>query len=632
MLLSQRLCLSAAAALATLVPGALRAQDAFQSSLPEGTSLYIGAADIPSAMEGFKSSALYKIWQSEETQEFLADLMAMAEQQYAQAMAQAKAMHEQGMLPVPPEKLAELRLKAFHFAVTDLQMPTQENPMPRIGVVLSLDFGDSAGTVQQLMNAMLPMMMAQMGPNAPQPQESEVAGSKLMTMQLPDVPPFITFNWGWSGSQLLLGTDTARLSSIMTALKDGGDGGFLGSQLYRTTDSKIGGRPAAFEMYMDMGILMDRVMAGLGMAAAMSPNPDVDFAGIQRAIEASGLRGIKGVGMRTGWENGKAFIDSFMMMPEKERKGLSQFIAGAKPVDRAHLAWVPRDVSSFSVGSMPMMSVLYDSIMDAVKAYDPNIGQMAESQMGMLKENLGLDVPALLGTMGGEMMVYQRPVTGLMAAPEMVISMGCPQPDVMLGQMKKLMALSEGMVDIAESKEGDQSVYGINITMPGGGFDPSAIIDPAFAFSKGQMVFALNRTDLRTALQRMNGTAEGEDITKHPEFAKYMEQLPEGATAIGFADMKATFEGLYGALTSVIGFAEIPANIPVDLGLLPTAETITDPLFGQVNWSVTDADGVVSRMVGPMGPEYLGLGLAAGLGLGVMAIQEEMGAMPIRRR
>jgi hypothetical protein len=629
MLLNHRTCAAATLAIAGLFPAAANAQDAFQSSLPASTSLYVGAADIPSAIEGFKTSALYKIWKSEETQEFFADLMDMAEAQYAQAMKQAKQMHEAGMLPVAPEKLAQLRLDGFHFAITDLQLPTQDNPMPRVGVVLSLDFGSSAPVVKELIASMMPMMAAQMGPNAPEPQVKEVAGSKLSTMMLPDVPPFLSFNWGFSGSQLLISTDTARLESLMTSMAQGGDGGFLGGKLYRSVDSKIGGRSAAFEMYMDLESMMNTGMAGMRMAAAMSPNADVDFAGIERAIEALGIKGMKGMGMRTGWENGKAFIDSFMMVPKAERKGLSELIAADTPVNREHLAWVPKDVASFSLGAMPQMSGLYNSIMEAVKAYDPQAHKFAEMQLQGLKDQLGFDVAALFGSMGGEMMFYQKPVVGMMATPEMLISMGCSNPDVMLDQVKKAMMLSEGMVELTEEKGESGTIYGIQMNMGGGGLD--AMISPAIAFEQGQMLFALNRSDITEALKRMRGKSDAEDIRKHPEFASYLQKLPAGATGISFTDMKASIEGVYGTMSSMIALVEIPANIPLDLGLLPTTETIIDPLFAQVTWSETDDDGIVSRSVGPMGPEYLAiLGGAVVGGLVVFAMEADEGIMRIR--
>ncbi|PIE22637.1 MAG: hypothetical protein CSA62_11160 [Planctomycetota bacterium] len=631
MLLPHRFCLSAAAALAALVPSALRAQDAFMSTLPEGTAIYFGASDIPAAVEGFQSSALFKIWEADETQEFFAELITMVEQQYSVAMSQAKALHEQGMLPVSPEDLAAVRLDSFHFAVTDLEMPSQDHPAPRVGVVAALDFGASSGTVQQLLSKMLPMAMMQMGENAPQPQVSEVAGSELTTLRLPELP-FLSINWAWSGSKLLIGTDTARLSSIMKGLKEGSTGGFLQSKLYRTTDSKIGGRPAAFESYLNTSVLLDRGLQALEMAAKMVPNFEVDPAGVRRAMDVLGLFGLKGMGFRTGWENGKAFIDAFAMVPAAERKGLMSFFDSSKPIDRSHLAWIPREISSFSMGSMPKMSALYDCVMEAVKAYDPEAEGMAKMVLGQLQDELGLDIPALLGTLGGEMYGYQGPMMD-MAVPQVVIAMDCPQPDLMLSQLKKLLALSEGMVDITESKEGGESVYGINVMMPGGGVDLSAMMDPAFTFAKGKMIFSFNRSDLSQALQLMNGDAEAGNITQHPEFAKHLKNLPQDAVRLSFTDVKAMVGGYYGIMSGALGMFDLPPNLPLDPGLLPTVETITDPLFADFMWSKADADGAVMRMVGPMGPEYFGLFVGATVGaITYAAIVEGEVFGPGRRR
>ncbi len=190
-----------------------------------------------------------------------------------------------------------------------------------------------------------------------------------------------------------------------------------------------------------------------------------------------------------------------------------------------------------------------------------------------------------------------------------------------LANLKKLTALSDGVVEISESQGDDGTFYGLDIVLDGmGGVDPTAFVEPTFAFHKGYFLFALSRSDVKSAVKRLNGDiAEGDDVRSNPVFAPLLKRLPARIDAISFGDTAATVDGIYGPLSGLLAGVPIPADVPIDLGLLPGVDSLTDPLSGSLTYSTISSDGVRGRSFGPFGPELIVIGGVAIIGAGIAA-------------
>ncbi|HMQ22512.1 MAG TPA: hypothetical protein PKE00_08495, partial [Planctomycetota bacterium] len=346
-----------------------------------------------------------------------------------------------------------------------------------------------------------------------------------------------------------------------------------------------------------------------------------------------GLNGLKAVGISSGYdENGRGVSRSFTDLPEGERKGLFALNDGS-PIDMGHLAWIPQGVASFSMMRLGNFEKIYTTIMDAVTAYDEGVGEMAKGQIAQMEEGMGFNLQKdVFGAFSDELLTYSMPVSGIMATPEFVVMAGCKDSQKTLEVMKKLFALSEGVLALSEIS-GEEGLFSIDLTLDefGGGMDPTGMIDPTIGFKNGYMVLAFSRGDVKNAFARFEA-ADTPNVRDNAAFKPYLPFIPQNADSLSFADNATSIGGLYGSLSGMVGMVPIPPEVPIDVGLLPSTEALTKHLFGSVAWSRTTAPGWEGESIGPMGPElYVGV-VALGVGGGIAGAVMSQRVAGVRRR
>lgn len=631
--------LAATLAAAACVPS-VNAQDSLKASLPSDTLVYVSAPDFQRWWNGFQKSAVYKIWLEEEVQEFLADLIDEVKRQYAGAMQQAKAMHDQGMLPIDPAKIEKIRVNGFTFAITGLRMPGGEQPA-QASFAMSVDFGETSSIVAEVLDTLMPMALAQAPEGAVQTSTEEVEGVTLKTLKSPMLSmmmPTLGLMYGFVDGRMVLGTDVKVMRSFVAGLKGKPlESSLATNEAYRYCSQRVDAGAGEFEIYMRPKALIDIGMTALRFASMQEPEiaENVDIDGVARAIDVLGLNGLKAVAFSSGYDGGKGVTKSFAHIPTDERKGLFALSSG-KPVDMERLAWIPKSVGSFSIATMGNLEGLYTTVMDAVKAYDPGVAEMVTAEVARMEEGLGFNIQKdAFGAFSDEVITYSMPISGVMATPEMVFMMGCKNNAKTLDVLKKLCKLSDGIVSISEVA-GDESLFSVDLTLDdlGGGMDPTGMLDPTIGFKNGYFVFALSRTDVKGAMSRLSGAAENEgDVRSNAAFKPYISMIPQGVDSIAFSDVAGTIDGIYGGLSGIVGILPIPPEVPIDVGLLPSTETITKHLFGSVSWGRSIDKGWISENVGPFGPEIF-MGLAVGVvgGVGAASVMTARQASVRRRR
>lgn len=604
-----------------LATTAARAQDAFKATLPEQTLLYVSAPDIDSWQRGFQASPLYKIWAEEEVQEFLADLLAMGKQQFDEYLGMAKQMHANGMLPFDPSKLLDVRVKSASMAVTEI-VPPGGQEAPTVSVVGCIDFGDTAKMVEHALGAIVQMGLAEVGtgPNAPMLETKDVGGTQLNMLVMRNPGSLEVGHglvWAFVGGKLVIGTNVARTSRIVAALGGGAapERSLVNDTTYRRVAQRVDAGRAAIEFFVRPTALLQTAVAAASAVLAGDSGPQgVDWKGVGRALDTLGFNGVPALGITSGYRDGMGFFNSFVLCPEEGRKGFMA-LSGASEINRDHLAWIPRDVGSFSIANLGSLEGIYTTVMDAVEAYDPEFLDMVSSQVTEVEDQVGFNIKKdIFGAFGPEYLSYSMPIGGLMATPELVLMAQCKDSQRTLEVLKKLCGLSDGLVSISESKTEAGTYYTIDLVLDEmGGIDPTGMLDPTFAFRNGFLVFGLSRVDVKGAIKRLAGEG-GEDVRTNPAFKPLAASVPMNVDALGFSDMASTVDGIYGTLSGVLGMVPIPADVPVDLGLLPGVDTITKHLMGSVHWNAQHKDGFSMNMVGPIGPEIFVLGVVAIVG------------------
>jgi hypothetical protein len=610
----------------------VQAQKNFKRSLPKSTLLLFSAPDVPTAIERFKKTEIYKIWQEEEVQDFLADALEMAKKRFDQQLGQFKEMYKQGMLPIDPEKLLTLRLHGVSFALVDLAPPSQQS-MPKISIALCLDFGPSAGVIKGILGMGEGMYAAQakqktgLGPI----QEAKVGTIAFKTI-VPPKAPFLSLNWGWVGSSLLIGTHRGDFESIASKMLGGEQGGLMETAAYKTVSQKIHSTDSALEGYFNFSRILDLSLKGLQMAASMEPDlAAVDFEGVKRVLDVTGISGLQAVGYSSGYDGGMGITRIFGLIPNKKRKGFFANSDGQASVSMDRLKVIPPDVAGFSIARFDFLKNFYKTALAGVQAYDPKVGDMVKAQIKEMEKQFGFNFEQdVFNAFGPEIISYSMPLAGLGGAPELGVMLSCPKPKKTVEVLRKIGKITGGYFDLVENETEDGVFYAIDIQMDtGGGMDPLAMIEPTLAFEKGFMIFGLSRSDVRGAIKRLSGENKT-SILDNKVFQAAKGSLPDSVDSVSFSDNAANFSGIYSALSGVISFIPIPPEVPIDLGLLPSETAFTNHLLGSLAYSQQDPRGFASVFRGPLsGPEtaaLIGVGVVGGIFALIGARKGRMGA------
>ncbi len=614
-----------------LAAAPVQAQKDFKRSLPESTIFLASAPDLPTAIEQFKKTELYKIWGEEEVQDFLADALDMAKKQFHQLVAQGKAMYKQGSFPIDPDKLLTVRLHGASFALVDLAPPSQKS-MPKVSLALCLDFGPSAGVIKGIlgMGEGIYAAKAQNSPEMMGPIQEAKVGEIAYKSIIPPQVPFLSLNWGWVGSSLLIGTDKADFEGIASRMSAGEQGGLLASGLYKAVSQKTHALEASIEVFCNFSRVLDLSLKGFQMAAMQEPDlAAVDFEGVKRALDATGISSLKAFGLATGYEGKVGITRAFGLVPEGERKGFFAATGSKELVNMDRLKIIPKDASSFSLASLDGMKNIYRAVLAGIDAYNPKVGEMVKGRIQGFEQNLGFSIEKdLFRAFGPEVISYSMPLAGLGGAPEMGLLIACPNPKKTVEVLRKIGKLTGGSFDLVENETENGVFYALDIQLDtGGGMDPMAMIEPTLAFEKGFMIFSLSRADVQEARNRLAGNPKT-SILDNPVFKALQGTIPEGVKTLTFNDTAANFSGIYGALSGVISFISIPPEVPIDLGLLPSETAFTKHLSGTLSFTRLDPKGYLYVSKGP----FSGPMTYAALGVGAIGIITALGVRSNRMK
>ncbi len=595
-----------------------------RDALPASTVFYFSAPDLAQSADEMGEMPLMRIWREEEVQDFLADARAMLAAKWEEGMAQARQAHEAGQLPFSPDDLMKLRVFGLDVALTQLDLAQGDHgPVPQVGIVAHLDFGDTAPIWRNMLEFALAMLEGQAQGDLV--RETFSVGDVEVTSLVPPETG-MSLNVAFHGNGMLFGTVRDDVQAVLGRMASG-DAALSKSSAFAATFANLDRSGMEAESFVQPKRIIDFVMKALAVAGQMEPDLPVDPEGVGRAIAALGLNGLGPVGSTMTFhpnemtQGSKNVSRSFVSSPADQRTGV--LAATGDPLDMSFLRWVPKDVGSFSASSFKVAS-LYDTFVGALKAYDADLAQHLLGQLAQHEEQLGVSLrDDLFGSLGEKMVSWSMPVSAMMSTPETAILMEVHDQDKLVRALRAMTGLFGGTVSIEENERRGLNVYSVMIDFDTGGmgFNPLASFSPSFTFHNGFLVAGFSTTDLKRAIKRMDREDDPEgDIRSNSGFAPYLSQLPENAASVSYSDWGAQFEGVYQMLVGVAAMLPIDEDIPIDLSLLPDVSTLTQHLFPGVSWSQVTDEGMSSTSVGPWGPEVAGLVAAAvGAGVGVAA-------------
>jgi hypothetical protein len=271
------------APVALLAIAPIAAQGSVLPYFPKDTIVAVSAPDLPMSVSDFAKMPLAKMWAEPDVQKFFADVMELAKKKWDEGMEEAKKAHAAGQFPLDPAKLLELRVNGATFALTKLSAAKGERgPKVNVGVLLHLDFGDSAATWKPVILTGLGLLEAEAGKDLTK-QETRV-GDVTVTSYLP--PPEENTDMGLNIALLprgvLIGTLADDVKTTVEAMN--GKAPALGaSPQYQATASHLDTKGAECEVFVRPDPAVD---FALEIARVLLPRArvKVDMDGVERAV------------------------------------------------------------------------------------------------------------------------------------------------------------------------------------------------------------------------------------------------------------------------------------------------------------------------------------------------------------
>lgn len=605
--------------LATLGLGlAAAAQESVLPYLPKDTIVAITAPDLATSLQRFQQMPLAKMWAEEEVQNFVSDVEEMFHAQIEQLLKQGREMHAQGQLPVDPDELLKLRVRGVTLALTHLEMTTGEfGPQPKIGFVLHLDFGPTAPQWHALVKLGLGLLEGQAGEQVTK-NEATVGEWPLTTLtpnHVENSPMALTVVTLPEG--LLLGSLPDEVRGVAENLQKKTPA-LATNEAFAAAMKQV--TPAGSELtaFARFDPIVDFSLSLLRLATEMNDNlAMVDMDGVERAVQAMGLRNLPTEVSTTSYVDGKCRSRSFRadrLVPTGSTEGTA---AATPTVDTSFLKWVPKDAVGFSAGTMDVMRV-YDTLLKGLQAYDPDLADQALAHLAELEKQVGFRIrDDLFGSIGDHYMTWSMAMGTISAAPEMALLLKVTDEQKLVNTLQAVAKISNGMVELEESEKRGLKVYQIRVnfdpTQGMGGWNPFDMFAPTFAFKNGYLVGGFSASDIKRVFQRMDREDDPKgDIRSNREFAAVATLLPASVDSLSFTDWKAQFESIYQIATGMLAFVPIGEEIPLDMSLLPDSASLTKHLFGSLSYSRSVPGGHESETISPFGPEVMLFAFAAG--------------------
>ena len=612
-------------ALAALMAAPVAAQKSdLKRALPASTLWFVTLPDIDGSVGEFADMPLAKIWREQEVQVFLGDLIKKGKAQWQEGVAQLAKQVEKSQSPLSVDEILSLRVHGVTIALTGLAVeasPEMGQVLPDLGFMVHADFGSSAPVWRKAIEFGLRMLEKRAGERVVRKDGKigDVATVELVP-QLPGLK--MSLNLGFRGTGLLIATRAAEFKASLEAWASGKEV-LTALPSYKATAKHLATQGAELESFLQMGPLLDTVMRLVATVAEATkdqmPMP-LDVAGVDRALDAIGLRSIVAIGSTVTYSGSKAVWHDYTLCPAPGRKGFTATGYGDLSTD--FLRWVPKDSTSVS-GSKFNAIALYDGILGAIKAYSPDIAKMAERRLAMIEKHIGFKIrDDLAASLGDEYVSWSMPMAATMQLPEMGFVIKMRDPEKFLKVAKQLAAMSDGRVEISDIERQTQKMHVVKINADFASPQITSMFSPTFAFKKGHMALGLSTSNVKRVLDRLDREDDPKgDIRSNSELGGLLSNLPkEGLSAMSLTDWKAFAEGVYQMIATVLAF--VPANnpdLPIDLSQLPESTSLTKHFFGAISWTQADGEGFSRFSTSPFGPELL-VGFAAltgAIGVGV---------------
>ncbi|MFH0945141.1 MAG: type II secretion system protein GspG [Planctomycetota bacterium] len=595
---------------------------AVASLLPEETLFSISVDDHSAYSKALEGMPLTAIMAEGEMKTFLEKPIGMMKQ--AIGTLQEKIREEEGFenFELSLDDLFAGSYGRIFLALTHFGLPDVEagKMMPDIGLILGVEAKEGAPDWQMLIKDLMSRSAENAGIEIGfQPVTTDAYSYEELTGGKGERPPVVM---GRVGNLQLFSISHESLRMVMNRASGSETGSLSASGRYQAGMKRLAiGDAGAVRAYVNIELGLRTLAEGIKYAMNMEGETEY-LPLVDQLLDMSGLLAVKSLMSAGVSQNGVAVSKTFTGV-EGERKGLLA-LQPAEPIDLSRLGAVPKDVNSLSMFQADVAG-FYDFVMDVVKTVDEEAyGQVQGMMMGFGAQIAGEGNPPLdlrndiLANIGPQFMLV-APQSSNAMVPSFLFMADVREGDKVTGSLQSLLKfgsdMSGGQFSVKTAEYRETTIYQVDLdaSMP-------VPVSPCFAVHGGQFIIALSVSDLKRHIRQSE--KQEDSIRDNEDFQRFFSKVPKDGhlTSLSYTDIRYSVESMYGQLAMVVPMLTMAADfeLPVDIALLPTQETITNHLYGALSFSMDGKNGTVYESYGPIGGEVLGLAIVGAAGVGAI--------------
>lgn len=289
----------------------------------------------------------------------------------------------------------------------------------------------------------------------------------------------------------------------------------------------------------------------------------------------------------------------FLDMPGAD-SGNNPFISH-KALIKDDIGVVPKSARWATVTNLDVAAI-YRSMIDVLKMVMPGGEQAVADAIGDIEKRIGVSIEQdILGAFQDTWAIFDSPDFGGIWFSGMVVVVKV-KPGNQLGKAMRNIAEvvaeeigGDATVRVESEEYHGQKIEYLNISgipMP---------IAPAWAEYQGRWIAALYPQMVRMEIDHL--VNRGPSLLDNPDFQRGQKLMPTSPYSVTYVDTRAGVQQLYSFALPLwqVGSALLQKeDIPLNVGMLPSVQTVVRHIFGNVSASVANDKGVLTVSYGSL--------------------------------
>ncbi|MBM4044253.1 MAG: DUF3352 domain-containing protein, partial [Planctomycetes bacterium] len=547
--------------------------------LPSDALLVLSAPNLSASKERFKGTALSKIWNEPEVQQFLQGPLAKLREAIEKLKTQAQA--EPG---INLDEVKALFTGQLTFALLDIRFEDKRRGIPEAAFVAGISDPAKFRQILALIEAKAKEKAAAQGKPLRE-EKLQIAGVDV-TAFAPERG--IALCYGITRNMFIATVGKAAMEKMLTGAT-GGHGKPLAKEAsFARMVSKLGESKPEALLFVNVAALLDKLEPQI---------PDQP----KQVIYELGLRGLEGAGGALAFE-GRGVRSVLYVHAPHERRGLTKLMS-SEPVDKNLLKIIPQTATSGSITRFELAGIwtLVEDIAASVgdqqyRTFQQFVAQAEAGLQMKIKDDL-------CASLGDEIIAYSAlPTTpsplamigdvaillsvrdrdkAQMCADKVLREVARLAGQQIRGKMPPPPPGGQGGQPQPQGPQWNQQEFGgyniSYVTFPG---LPLPIF-PSYVVTEKYLILSLSPQTVKNVLTQLK--TPGPDVTANPDFKDVTGRIPQTYSALSYTDMKRSFETMYPMAQMFLPMIMTQVQLPIDVAKLPQVQTISQHLFGSAN-------------------------------------------------